>query len=517
MADFSSLLQEQKQKQDKEQVAISEAAQTFALQIQKENKLGQDFIKREGISNAAVSVVQNFQQDLDLIADADFTGFKDIVEKYRAVLGELEDSRRFDNKEKGYIKDVIAPVLAEVYPLANVFAKVRFGLRDFVKQFKPIKLAARTLGGIPILGTAIQKKIERQEAGEQELRRAERKRGQDIAREERRSIQDQVEGVAPETPSGALEEFAEETRTPSPIISAEPDFRPVSDFAMKRASGEEEREELQAKKDDQFEEQKGLLEMIAESTYESNENLKRLVKEEEGILDDVGDLAPAAIGGTLGAGGTLATGALAKKFLGKGGPKPSGGAPVKKTSALSKAGKFLKGGARVAGKLFLPVTAAIGLFDAFKGASQADEILGKDKEDLTIRDKASAGVGGLLEGLSFGLIKKDKVAKFLAGKQDENIVSDVMPTSNDAKEALEPNKPMKDVVNIDSKRTNVRTTLETDSIANSLEKLFKDMPQGGNTVIAPNNTLNTATSTNVLPDLSNKNLDTTANSLKNVY
>ena len=514
MADFSSLLQEQKQKQDKEQVAISEAAQTFALQIQKENKLGQDFIKREGISNAAVSVVQNFQQDLDLIADADFTGFKDIVEKYRAVLGELEDSRRFDNKEKGYIKDVIAPVLAEVYPLANVFARVRFGLRDFVKQFKPIKLAARTLGGIPILGTAIQKKIERQEAGEQELRRAERKRGQDIAREERRSIQDQVEGVAPETPSGALEEFAEETRTPSPIISAEPDFRPVSDTAMKRASGEEEREELQAKKDDQFEEQKGLLEMIAESTYESNENLKRLVQgEQDDLLDSITDsgLATGAVGGA----GAVGTAAVAKKFLGKGGPKPSGGAP--KTSKLAKAGKFLKGGARVAGKLFLPVTAAIGLFDAFKGASQADEILGKDKEDLTIRDKASAGVGGLLEGLSFGLIKKDKVAKFLAGKQDENIVSDVMPTSNDAKEALEPNKPMKDVVNIDSKRTNVRTTLETDSIANSLEKLFKDMPQGGNTVIAPNNTLNTASSTNVLPDLSNKNLDNTANSLKNVY
>ena len=100
MADFQKLLSEQKQEQDKEQVAISEAAQTYALEIQKEQGLGQDFIKSAGISNAAVSVVQNFQQDLDLIADADFTGFKDIVEKYKVLLSELEGNRRFDNKQE---------------------------------------------------------------------------------------------------------------------------------------------------------------------------------------------------------------------------------------------------------------------------------------------------------------------------------------------------------------------------------------------------------------------------------
>ena len=64
MADFQTLLEEQKQKQDKDTVAIAEAAQSYSLQIQKENKLGQDFIAREGISKAAVSVVQNFQGDL---------------------------------------------------------------------------------------------------------------------------------------------------------------------------------------------------------------------------------------------------------------------------------------------------------------------------------------------------------------------------------------------------------------------------------------------------------------------
>ena len=102
MADFQSLLDEQKARQDKDQVAISEAAQTFSLQIQKEQKLGQDFIKREGISNAAVSVVQNFQGDLDAIADNDYTYLRDLIEKYNAFFRELPGSvekERFTDKK----------------------------------------------------------------------------------------------------------------------------------------------------------------------------------------------------------------------------------------------------------------------------------------------------------------------------------------------------------------------------------------------------------------------------------
>ena len=63
----------------------------------------------------------------------------------------------------------------------------------------------------------------------------------------------------------------------------------------------------------------------------------------------------------------------------------------------------------------------------------------------------------------------------------------------------------------------VRTTLETDSLTNSLEKLFKDMQPNNNTVIAPNNTLNNSNATNIMPDLSNKNLDETIIALKKVY
>ena len=51
-----------------------------------------------------------------------------------------------------------------------------------------------------------------------------------------------------------------------------------------------------------------------------------------------------------------------------------------------------------------------------KTVADAGELLGKEKEDLTLRDRASAGAGGLVDFLSFGLLQKEKVAKFLAGE-----------------------------------------------------------------------------------------------------
>ena len=513
MADFQSLLQSQKQEQDKEQVAISEAAQTYSLQIQKELGLGQSFIKKEGISNAAVSVVQNFQQDLDLIADADFTRFKDIVEKYKTLLGEVENSRRFDNKEKKYIADIVAPVLGEIYPLANAFTAARFGLKDFVKQFKPIKLAARVFGGVPILGSAIQKKIERQDAGEQELRRAERTRAKDIARESRREIEDQIDGTTPVTSAEAImEEPLDES---SPIISKRTELAPQAQKVQSKAAAEEATEEQRAIEEDRFDEQKSLFEMIAESTYESKELLQKLVDAEESPLDEMGAAAAGIGGAAVGAGATVA-GAKALSKTKKGGIVQKAKDSVKK--GASKAGKVAKGVARGAGRLFLPLAAALAIFDTAASAAQADEILGKKEEDLTVRDRASAGVGGLLEGLSFGLIKKDKVAKFLAGSDDgAGIDQTMVPNSSEAAQAAgEVGGNVKDMVNIDSKRTIVRTKLETDGLENMIEKL---LPTTGNvnTVNAPNQTINTSTSNNVLPDLSNKNLDATINSLKKVY
>ena len=514
MKSFQNLLEDQKKKQKKEQVAIAEAAQDYSIEIQHTEGLGQAFLKGgpsktiaegEPISNAAVSVITNFQADLDTIGDADYREFKQTVAKYKTLLGELPasyDKGRFSKREVDYIGKIVAPVIAELHPLTGLFTKVRFGFKDFLKQFKPLKLGERLLGNVPILGAKIRDIVEAKEAGEREIRRAEKVRGKDIAREARMSKENALMGFESDssidTLEGATREEAFKETPAHRIVSKEPRFK-------KGAQAEEQREELAEKQDDQFEENKNLFEVIAENTGRTVELLEEGEKGGGGgILDTVKDVATSPVGMVAGgAGGVM----LAKKY----------GKKLKTMAkgAIGKGSKFVKGAARVGGRLFLQLLAAISVFDAASSAAAADEILGKEKEDLTVRDRASAGVGGLLEGLSFGLLKKDKIAKWLAGSGEDKVVeANVIPDAGEIKEATD-TAPVKDLVNIASKRTVVRTTLETTGLENMLEKILPKSQN--NTVISPNNTIQTANTTQVLPNLLNKNVDDTILALKSVY
>ena len=489
-ADFKKLLKEQKEKKQKEVISIAEATQDFALQIQKDKGYGQAFFRREGISNAAVSVVQNFTNDLDGIADASepYKNIKELIGKYNVLLKELPGSvskGRFSQSEFQYIADVIAPVVRELGSLTGPLLRSRLALRDFVKQFKPIKIADRLFGKVPIIGGLIKRKIERQEAGEQELRAAERTKQREASREARRGIED---SLAQDDISSGEE-----------LLDKVGDTRPKGTQAgIAKSSGQSATfgEELAKEKAADDEEVKGLFEMIAESTYETNENVKKLVDEAEEQDEKQGGffsnmltgLLPLAaltgLGGILttaitGAGGLAAT--LGSKIVDLGGslkdtlknlnpfksttPKKNpttrtrGGimgtgmnekqmqknqaknvkplVDKNKNKGKNIAKKFAKGVVRGAGRVFLPLAAALSIFDAATGVAQADELLDKDEDELTFRDKASAGFAGFLSGLTFGLVDKKKTAKFLAGdsggdKGVDNLdegTFDVMPDS----------------------------------------------------------------------------------------
>ena len=508
MANFSQLLAEQKKRQDKDTVAISEAAQTFSLQIQKDEKLGQDFIRREGISNAAVSVVQNFQGQLDSIADNDFTFLKDTIEKYSTLLSELPgsvDKGRFTDTEALYIGKVIQPVIKELNSIAGPLLRTKLAFKDLAKQFKPLKLAARTLGGIPILGTAITRKIERIEAGEEEVRRAERRKAQDIAREARRSIEDEVAGDV-DQPSAALEETIEE-RNEQPgrrdIFASE---TPRAAVAQQSAANEENIEEQRSIEKDRYEETKNIFEMIAEDTYESKELLQRLVDSEEGILDDVaeGFGGAAAIGGGVGAG--VGGSKLLGKFMGKGGTAAAGAAGSQATKKAS---------SKILGKTLLksavkkiPIIGAIAGIGFGIGRLMSGDAKGAAME-------VASGAASTIPG--FGTAASVGIDAALAAKDIKNAEKEIEGvTEASAAEVVKPDN-MKDVVNIDSKRTVVRTVLETDNLENILQKLLPENQMQNNTVVAPNNTINTASQTTVLPKMQSKNLDGTVLSLKNVY
>ena len=552
--DFKALLKEQKEKKQKEVISIAEATQNYALQIQKDEGFGQQFFKREGISNSAVSVVQNFTNELDGIADASepYKNIKELLGKYNVLLKELPGSvkkDRFSEKEALYISKVIDPVLRELNSLTGPLLRTRLAFRDFIKQFKPIKIADRLFGNVPIVGGLIKRKIERQEAGEQELRQAERQKQREASRGARAAIEDQL----------ATDDIDDTTD----LIQETPEVRPKgTQKGINKSSGKVSAtvgEELAKEQATADKETRGLFEMIAESTYETNENVKKLVDETEEQNDKNGGffsnmltgLLPLAaltgLGGILGTAiggigtafttgltklGTSLSGAFSKlnpfsKKPSTTGSKPgvagsgqtedklkknkSNIASKNKKKGMDIAKKFGKGVVRGAGRVFLPLAAALSIFDAATGVANADELLDKDEGDLTFRDKASAGFAGFLSGLTFGLVDKKKTANFLAGGNQgvDNLDEGTYDVGND----------MSTVPTSVNKGNSLQDQIDAD-VANIKKKYFEGMEpnttQNYNTV---NNvsTNNMAKSDAILPHMSNKNTDKTVIDIQDVF
>ena len=551
--DFKALLKEQKEKKQKEVISIAEATQNYALQIQKDEGFGQQFFKREGISNAAVSVVQNFTNELDGIADASepYKNIKELLGKYNVLLKELPGSvkkDRFSEKEALYISKVIDPVLRELNSLTGPLLRTRLANRDIIKQFKPIKIADRLFGNIPIVGGLIKRKIERQEAGEQELRQAERTKQREASREARRGIEDSL----------AMDDMSSSEE----ILDQVGETRPKGTQAgIAKSSGQSATfgEELAKEKAVKDEQVKGLFEMIAESTYETNENVKKLVDEAEednekkgGFFSNLlGALLPLAaltgLGGILstaisGLGTSLAAtlknlnpfasnvdknktqnqknknktgsrvGAVGsgqtEKQLKKDQTKVKTLVDKNKKKGINTAGKYAKNIVRAGGRFVIPVAALMSIFDAATGVAQAGELLDKEEgEELTFRDKASAGFAGFLSGLTFGFVDKKATAKYLAG--DREPVDSSLKTRNRKLRREESIERMKAL------EKNEGATLDQLEIDNSIanRKSFRHgMVNNNNAQVNNNNIINKTDS--FLPHMIAKNKDNTIQSVE---
>ena len=551
--DFRKLLKEQKEKKQKEVISIAEATQNYALQIQRDEGFGQQFFKREGISNAAVSVVQNFTNELDGIADASepYKNIKELLGKYNVLLKELPGSvkkDRFTEREALYISKVVDPVLRELNSLTGPLLRTRLAFRDFIKQFKPIKIADRLFGNIPIVGGLIKRKIERQEAGEQELRQAERTKQREASREARRGIEDSL----------AMDDMSSSEE----ILDQVGETRPKGTHAgIAKSSGQSATfgEELAKEKAVKDEQVKGLFEMIAESTYETNENVKKLVDEAEednekkgGFFSNLlGALLPLAaltgLGGILstaisGLGTSLAAtlknlnpfasnvdknktqnqknknktgsrvGAVGsgqtEKQLKKDQTKVKTLVDKNKKKGINTAGKYAKNIVRAGGRFVIPVAALMSIFDAATGVAQAGELLDKEEgEELTFRDKASAGFAGFLSGLTFGFVDKKATAKYLAG--DREPVDSSLKTRNRKLRREESIERMKAL------EKNEGATLDQLEIDNSIanRKSFRHgMVNNNNAQVNNNNIINKTDS--FLPHMIAKNKDNTIQSVE---
>lgn len=142
------------------------------------------------------------------------------------------------------------------------------------------------------------------------------------------------------------------------------------------------------------------------------------------LLGGAKGVAKKAVGGVGKAAGGIARGA--KGVAGIAGKAAGAGAGL-----LRGAGGLLKGGARVLGKIALPLAAIISIFDFAEGFSNAAEIAGlKPGEVADLTTKFQAGVSSVLSGLTFGLVESkdifegiDEGMDFLFGKDGVLVLS----------------------------------------------------------------------------------------------
>ena len=270
---------------------------------------------------------------------------------------------------------------------------------------------------------------------------------------------------------------------------------------QKSAAKEENLEEQKAVQEDRYNEQKNLFEMIAENTYESKELLEKLLEEEEGFLDNFGGLAAAGGGVAAGTGGTLAASKLLKKKTTTAGTTVAANQATKKATSKVLGKTLLKSAIKK-----IPIIGAIAGIGFGIGRLMSGDISGAAMEVASGAASTIPGAGTVASvGIDAALAAKDI-------KNAEKDIEGVVQTAEDVK-----TDNMKDFVNIDSKRTVVRTTLETDNLENILQKLLPENGSQNNTVVAPNNTIQTANTTNVLGKMTSKNIDNTVVQLKNVY
>lgn len=82
-----------------------------------------------------------------------------------------------------------------------------------------------------------------------------------------------------------------------------------------------------------------------------------------------------------------------------------------------RAGKGLLKAARVAGPVGAVIGAGLTVAETAQAASNAEEVLGIEGRKASFGERVAAGVGGLTESVTFGLVKKEDVAKKLAGDE----------------------------------------------------------------------------------------------------
>ena len=462
---FKSILKRQKEQESDPKFAISDSLQEFQAKLESNaGYTNQMKLDKANIRQDIVNFVIDYSVvELDSLKGMDFDEAKTqqaTTEKSIKEFEGLYSKGVLNDEEIIYIKETVGKTNAELKKILGLSTRLSLSFRDFKKELKPLKLAKRIgLTNVPIIGKKIERAIESEDRAEA--------RGLQMKRQLRRK-------------SAKADLKSGDTSAPQPDAGSRDDKEDIAkratggslgmDLSMPSFGDNEDATENERESDKQFDTSSNLLEKIYEESARTNELLGDKKKDDEGFFEGIGNaLLPLAaltgLGGIItssitGLGSTLAGSMRSMLGLPPKAPKgPVGAKPkvlgtgtgtkavtttgtdkkdAKKTKVktgnvvknnLKKgakvAGKVAGTAARIGGRVFLPLAAIMGAFDAAKGVAQTGELLDKEEgEDITFRDKASAGFAGFLSGMTFGLVDKKKTAKFLAGDSDAPEVAD---------------------------------------------------------------------------------------------
>ena len=449
---FKSILKRQKEQESDPKFAISDSLQEFQAKLESNaGYTNQMKLDKANIRQDIVNFVIDYTvSDLDALKGMDFDEAKTqqaTTEKSIKEFEGLYSKGVLNDEEIIYIKETVGKTNAELKKILGLSTRLSLSFRDFKKELKPLKLAKRIgLTNVPIIGKKIERAIESEDRAEA--------RGLQMKRQLRRK-------------SAKADLKSGDTSAPQPDAGSRDDKEDIAkratggslgmDLSMPSFGDNEDATENERESDKQFDTSSNLLEKIYEESARTNELLGDKKKDDEGFFEGIGGaLLPLAaltgLGGIItssitGLGSTLAGSMRSMLGLPPKAPKgPVGAKPkvlgtgtgtkavtttgtdkkdAKKTKVktgnvvknnLKKgakvAGKVAGTAARIGGRVFLPLAAIMGAFDAAKGVAQTGELLDKEEgEDITFRDKASAGFAGFLSGMTFGLIDKKKKSR----------------------------------------------------------------------------------------------------------
>ena len=523
-ANFKSILKQQKKDESDPKFAISDSLQEYQAQLEKSaGYTSQVKLDKANIRQDIVNFVIDYTvSDLDALKGMDYDEAKTQADTTAKTIKEYEglyNKGVLNDEEIIYIKETVGKTNAELKKILGVATRLSLSFRDFKKELKPLKLAKRVgLTNVPIIGKKIERAIESEERAEARGLQMKRQLRRKTAKADIKSGGGDTS--APQPDLGAKDDKEEISKRATGASLG-------MDLSMPGFGGDsEEQVEQERESDKQFTMSSNLLEKIYEESKLTNELLGDNQKESSGLL--------AGIGASLLAGGGIATAIAAlrtsmiARFATLGNTLRSAvGLPPKnvpknnramvnqandkktknqtkvrsttgsrvgavgsgmnnqqlkssmKTGNLIAANKkkgikvatnFAGKAVRAGGRFLWPVAALMSVFDAASGVANAGELLGKEDEELTTRDKASAGFAGFLSGLTFGLLDKQKMAKKFAG--DGPSAEEIEATQSNSRMNLYSDHPM-----AKNKKVDELKELEVEKLV-----IGKDTSQG-NTII----------------------------------